>query len=177
MLVAWLTVMLLFSLNNASGYAGFSASEEVPWQRPKAGPQAAHIFFFTSTCASRRSYSFLIFAFSLSSSCSFSMLNSCAATRTLNHQPHHDLCKDSQAWCCQHRRHACGAVLLSCQATKPCLSTAFPFSLQSVPSTEAQQGCDLGACIGTSTVHCGPVSGIPTLETCGAYSMCSVIGS
>ena len=62
-------------------------------------------------------------------------------------------------------------------ATKPCLCTALLLSLQSLPSTEAQQGCDLVACIGTSAVHRGPVSGIPALETCGAYTMCSVIGS
>jgi hypothetical protein len=41
------------------------------------GCVVTHIFFLTSTCPSRRSYSFLILAFSCSSSCSFSRLNSC----------------------------------------------------------------------------------------------------
>jgi hypothetical protein len=41
---------------------------------------AAHIFFLTSTCASLRSYSLRILAFSCSTSCSFSRLNSCEHT-------------------------------------------------------------------------------------------------
>ena len=36
-----------------------------------------HIFFLTSTWLSLRSYSFRIFCFSASTTCSFSMLNSC----------------------------------------------------------------------------------------------------
>lgn len=52
------------------------------WHAPAAGGavRVTHIFFLTSTWPSRRSYSFLILAFSCSSSCSFSRLNSCSGT-------------------------------------------------------------------------------------------------